>query len=157
VTQIMRRPGKGKPLRRPHSLLRNKSVVSVRVRDKPAIRFSYQYGWSELDEATFQPLGVIARRAPDGSPHFNFPQRLWLEPSVSMNWAEAPSLEVQTLALNILAQFERGRRAGLSTRPRPSGDSAQEFAELFLCTMPTDGGCIPTGVIREWLRSRRRN
>jgi hypothetical protein len=155
VTQAMRRPGKGKPLRRPHPVLRNKSVVSAKIRDKLTTRRSYQYEWSELDEATFQPLGVIARRAPDGSPRFNFPQRLWLDPGVSMNWAEASSLEVQTLALNILAQFERGRRARISTPAQSLSDSAEQFAEIFLCTMPPDGGCIPAGVIREWLRSRR--
>jgi hypothetical protein len=154
VTQTKRRPKKGKPLGRPQPVLRNKSVVSLRIRDSLATRRSYQYGWNELDETTFHSLGVIARRAPDGSPRFNFPQRLWLDPNVSMDWAEAPNLKVDTLALNILARFERGLRARIST-DRPLNDSAEQFAELFLCTMPPDGGCIPHGVIREWLRSQR--
>jgi hypothetical protein len=155
VTQDKRRPSQGKPLRRPYPELRNKSVVSVRMRDKLATRRSYHYGWSELDETTFHTLGVIARRAPDGSPRFNFPQRLWLDPNVSMDWAEAPNPKVETLALNILARFEQGLRARISTDRRSLSDSAEQFAEVFLCTMPPDGGCIPHGVIREWLRLRR--
>jgi len=114
---------------------------------------SYRYRWNDLDRGTFPVIGVIARRAPDGKPRFNFDQTIWLSARVKMDWAPELNLKVQTLALNILTLFVtqspgKGSRRG----SRWLRDHAAEFAELFLCTMPAEGGCIPTTVIKEWLK-----
>jgi hypothetical protein len=150
VAHIRRPPRKGRPLSRPRVAIRNHSVTMVVSENGGSSSRSYFYGWADLDASTFQRIGVIARRAPDGSPRFNFPQRYWLDPKVSMDWSCEINAQVETLAVNILATFK-------STR-LPSGqhkEVAGAFAELFLCSMPEDGGCIPRQVIRSWLRTLR--
>jgi hypothetical protein len=120
----------------------------ISPQDRGSSPRSYHYGWADLDASTFQRIGVIARRAPDGSPRFNFPQRFWLDPNVSMDWSSEINRQVETLAVNILAAFKSTQRHSGQHK-----ETAGAFAELFLCTMPEDGGCIPRQVIRSWLRT----
>src|SRR6266702_2077841 len=63
---------------------------------------SYRYRWDNLDFRTCRRLGVIARRAPDGSPRFNFPQTVWLSPQIRMDWSVHLTPAVRTLAVNVL-------------------------------------------------------
>jgi len=122
-----------------------------RVQLKP----SYSYEWDILDVRTFRLVGVIARRAPDGTPRFNFPQTVWLYPEVSMNWSTRMNRQMRTLAVNILTPFlpPRTEKVAIGTTSLLALEQAAPFARLFLCTMPRDGGCIPRGVIQEWIRS----
>jgi hypothetical protein len=116
---------------------------------------SYEYEWDSLDPLTFRALGAIARRAPDGSPYFNFPQTIWLYPKTSMNWSPRLTRHVETLAVNLLAPWisaRRQRSMGL-TPEQLAIVVSRAFAREFLCTMPADGGCIPREVIQEWLRN----
>ena len=138
---------------RNHSVLKtNDPTPTLVYRDKALP--SYRYGWNDLDKGTFPVIGVIARRAPDGRPRFNFDQTIWLSARVNMDWAPELNLKVQTLALNILTRFvTQGRGKGSRRDSRWLRDHNGEFAKLFLCSMPADGGCIPTAVIEEWLRA----
>jgi hypothetical protein len=116
---------------------------------------SYDYEWDNLDPVTFPVLGAIIRRAPDGSPRFNFPQTIWLYPKISMNWSERLTRQTETLAVNLLAPWmstQRQRMSGLSAE-RLAIVASCEFAQEVLCSMPTDGGFIPREVIQEWIRS----
>ena len=131
------------------------------TRSSPRIRPSYAYGWSDLDLASFRAIGLIARRSPNGAARFNLPQSVWLYPRVKMNWGPRVNRQVETLAWNILTAFVmvqprgRGVRSCLVFTPEES----RAFAELVICTMPMNGGCIPRGVIRTWIgeaiRARR--
>ena len=137
---------------RHHSVVKTNDPISTLVYCDKALP-SYHYGWNDLDRGTFSAIGAIARRAPDGRPRFNFDQTIWLSARVKMDWAPELNLKVQTLALNILTLFVtqspgKGSRRG----SRWLRDHSAEFAELFLCTMPAEGGCIPTTVIKEWLK-----
>lgn len=116
---------------------------------------SFEYEWDNLDPVTFRVLGAIARRAPDRSPRFNFPQTIWLYPKTSMSWSARLTRHVETLAVNMLAPWisaHRQRATGL-TAEQLAIVASREFAREFLCTMPADGGFIPREVIQEWIRS----
>jgi hypothetical protein len=119
------------------------------------IKPSYSYEWDILDVRTFRLVGVIARRAPDGTPRFNFPQTVWLYPEISMNWSTRMNRQMRTLAVNILTPFlpPRTERVAVGTTSLLALEHAAPFARLFLCTMPREGGCIPRSVIQEWIRS----
>src|ERR1700722_3462812 len=119
-----------------HSVARaNEPTPTLVVRGKAWP--SYQYGWNDLDGGTFPVIGVIAPRAPDGRPRFNFDQTIWLSARVRMDWAPELNLKVQTLALNILIRFvTQGRGKGSRKGSRWLRDHNGEFAKLFLCTMP---------------------
>jgi hypothetical protein len=116
---------------------------------------SHEYEWNNLDPMTFRVLGAISRRAPDGSPRFNFPQTIWLYPKISMNWSERLTRQVETLAINLLTPWMSARRqrmSGLSAE-QLAIVASREFARELLCSMPADGGFIPREVIQEWIRS----
>jgi hypothetical protein len=120
---------------------------------------SHAYRWNGLDTRTFHTIGVIARRAPDGSPQFNFAQTVWLYPRIDMDWSPRAAHSTETLALNILAAYlalrpERTRRGSAG---RTALSAARPFAEMFLRDMPRAGGCIPRAVILEWLDESRRS
>jgi len=74
------------------------------------------YGWHDLDDRTFNVLGVLARRAPDGTPRFNFSQTVWIHPRVDMNWSARMNRSVQTLAVNILVAFQAIHRQQPTSR-----------------------------------------
>ena len=116
---------------------------------------SYDYEWDNLDPLTFRVLGAIARRAPDGSPRFNFSQTIWLYPKIAMNWSERLTRQAETLAVNLLAPWisARRQRATRLTAEQLAMIASRAFAREFLCSMPADGGCIPREVIQEWIRS----
>ena len=129
--------------------------TSPRKTPRLEVKPSYFYDWDILDVRTFRLVGVIARRAPDGTPRFNFPQTIWMYPEVPMNWSTRMSRQVRTLAINILTPFlpPRTEKLVVGTTSLMALDAAASFAHLFLCTMPREGGCIPRSVIQEWIRS----
>jgi hypothetical protein len=131
------------------------------ARSSSPIRPSYAYAWSDLDLASFRAIGVIARRSPSGAPRFNLPQTVWLYPRVKMNWGPRVNRQVETLAWNILAAFTmvQPRRRSVRSCIVFTPEESRAFAELVICTMPVNGGCIPRAVIRTWIggaiRARR--
>jgi hypothetical protein len=114
---------------------------------------SHRYRWNTLDRASFHAIGVIARRSPDGAPRFNFPQMICVYPRVKMNWSPHLNRQVETLGVNILGAYvlslpRRNRLRAI----RFTLDESRAFAELVLCTMPQNGGCIPRMIIQAWIR-----
>lgn len=116
----------------------------------------YQYRWDELEPHTFRYLGLVARRAPDGSPRFNLPQTVWLDAFGRMDWAPVRTFAGLTLAVNVLTAIETrmDRRAFFGTTSRRVLRLAPRFADDVLLTMPPSGGQIPMDLIREYLRER---
>jgi hypothetical protein len=116
-------------------------------------RPSYRHRWHDLDFATFCTVGVIARRAPDGTPRFNFPQTVWWFPDVTMDWSRRADRRTRTLALNILTPLlpERDVQAHFGLTSRRAVLAAAPFAAAFLQEMPADGGCIPCEVLKQWI------
>src|SRR5688572_19453038 len=109
-------------------------VSMMRAGKMPSFKASYHYGWNDLDFRTFRPIGAIARRAPDGTPRFNFPQTVWLYPGVEMDWLARNTRAVQTLAVNILTSFllERNVATYFGATSRRVLNAAPRFANVSL-------------------------
>jgi hypothetical protein len=136
--------------------LHSQSLIAAAVRrsERFASNPSYRYRWDSLDFRTCRGLGVIARRAPDGTPRFNFPQTVWLGPEISMDWSARLTPAVRTLAVNVLTLWipEHDLVVGFGSTSRRAIAAAKQFAEAFLLTMPVNGGCLPRELIRGWIR-----
>jgi len=115
---------------------------------------SYLLGYDELDPATFHKLGLVTRRAPDGSPRFNLHQTVWFEPDEHMDWTEEPTAAVFALAVNVLTPFASRLdvRAYFGATSRAVLKAAPAFAEAWLLTMPDFGGRIPIEILRKYIR-----
>jgi hypothetical protein len=115
---------------------------------------SYRYRWDNLDFRTCRALGVIARRAPNGSPCFNFPQTVWLSPEIRMDWSARLTPAVRTLAVNVLTLWipEHDLPVGFGCTSQRALAGAEGFARAFLLTMPGSGGCLPRELMEEWIR-----
>lgn len=106
----------------------------------------------------------------NGRQHFNFRQRVWLDPAVPMAYTRVPSIALTTLAVNLLAQALRQRAARLKRGSRPERDSllaigqstrcaltlARQFSEECLLGAPDEGWVMPRATIRAWLSARLR-
>src|ERR1700722_6925361 len=108
-----------------------------RLASLPGFRPSYDYHWDNLDFRTCRGLGVIARRAPDGTPRFNFPQTVWLNSDIKMDWSTRFTPAVRTLAVNVLTLWipEHDMVVGFGSTSRRAVAGAAQFAEVFLLTM----------------------
>lgn len=93
-----------------------------------------------------------------GRQRFNFAQRVWLQPSVSMAFTSAYSPALATLAVNLLSQVLRGgeRQVAIGSPHRLALALARAFAEDCLLTAPYEGWVIPRATIRAWVQSRSR-
>jgi len=113
---------------------------------------SYRYTWDSPDKPTIFELGVLARRDPQGRAVLNFePILSAAEPE--MDWAADYTPSVAALALTIIVHLLERADAGRDLPLHWVRAMARQFAEIFLCTMPDDGGCIPIDVMDHWLRS----
>ena len=112
------------------------------------LRPSYSYQWDSADKPTIYQLGVLARRDPAGQPIFNFVQ-ISAEAEPAMDWESDYTPATAALALTIIVLLLE--RAGVSQPRHRVRAIARDFAELFLCSMPPDGGCIPIEVMDHWL------
>jgi hypothetical protein len=97
---------------------------------------------------------MIARRAPDGTPRFNFPQTVWLSPEFRMDWSARLTPAVRTLAVNVLTLWipDHDLVVCFGSTSRRAVAAADRFAETFLVTMPMNGGCLPRKLITGWIR-----
>jgi hypothetical protein len=138
--------------------LHSQSLCGAVARHRPGRRVagkpSYRYHWDDLDFRTCRSLGVIARRAPNGAPCFNFPQTVWLSPKLRMDWSVRLTPAVQTLAVNVLTLWtvEQDLAACFGRTNRRAVAAADRFAGAFLLTMPDSGGCLPRELIMRWIR-----
>jgi hypothetical protein len=135
-------------------LHRQPLAVAARRCGPLASKPSFRYRWDNLDFRTCRRLGVIARRAPDGTPRFNFPQTVWLCPDIRMDWSVRLTPAVRTLAVNILTLWipERDFDASFGSTTRRAVAAAAPFAQAFLLMMPGNGGFLPRDLIKEWIR-----
>jgi hypothetical protein len=140
-----------------HSQPLRKAADRRRSGRRFASKPSYRYHWDDLDFRTCRSLGVIARRAPDGAPRFNFPQTVWLFPDIRMDWSIRLTPAVRTLAVNVLTVWilEQDLAVCFGCTNRRAVAAADRFARAFLLTMPDSGGCLPRELITEWIREER--
>jgi hypothetical protein len=90
-----------------------------------------------------------------GRQHFNFPQRIWLYPSVQMAVTPMMSIELETLAVNLLTPLTRERDC-----PTLVGVTSKRVRRLAGCfcaecllTARSQAWVIPRSTIRAWLAS----
>lgn len=102
--------------------------------------------------------GVLISRRRGGRGRFNFTQVVTLCHGVGMDWGARHTLEVETLAANILIRFlpERGRYAHLCPecileRSARSRGLIWQFCRQVLMTLPPEGSQLPADVIEAWL------
>jgi hypothetical protein len=93
-----------------------------------------------------------------GRQHFNFRQRIWLDPSVQMACTGVYSLALKTLAVNLLTMATRKRdyRAAVGLTSRRVVMLAPAFSRECLLSAPDQAWALPKASIRAWLESRLR-
>jgi hypothetical protein len=97
-----------------------------------------------------------------GVQHFNFIQRVWLQPRVEMAVTAVMTLALETLAVNLLTEVTRERDfpAPVGITSRCVMQLARRFCEQCLLTSQRCGWKIPRATIQSWLsaqlRARRR-
>jgi hypothetical protein len=95
----------------------------------------------------------------EGRQHFNFVQRIWLYPCVQMAVTPVMSLELKTLAVNLLTPLTRERDypAAVGVTSKRVMKLANRFCEECLMTADATALLIPRATIRAWLRWRARD
>jgi hypothetical protein len=97
-------------------------------------------------------------RDSQGRQHFNFAQRIWLYPSVQMAFTPMMSLELKTLAVNLLTPLTRER--DYSAVVGVTSKSVMRLASRFCseCLLTAGGAALlmPRSAIKAWLASRSR-
>jgi hypothetical protein len=89
----------------------------------------------------------------NGGQHFNFAQRVWIDPSVSMAFTSIRTKALETLALNVLA---------LACHPASaiSGASAPKLVRTFcdecLLGAPREAWSMPRTAVLEWMATQQR-
>ena len=93
-----------------------------------------------------------------GRQHFNFAQRIWLCPSVPMAVTPVMTLELETLAINLLTPLTRERdyRAAVGVTSKRVMKLANRFCVECLLTADAAAMLMPRAAIRAWLASRAR-
>jgi hypothetical protein len=93
-----------------------------------------------------------------GRQHFNFPQRVWLYPSVPMAVTPVMSIELETLAINLLTPLTRERDypAAVGVTSRRVRRLASLFCAECLLTAQSQAWVMRRSTIRAWLASRAR-
>ncbi len=89
-----------------------------------------------------------------GRQHFNFRQRLWLQPRVAMAVTPVITIALETLAANLLSLALNG--TGDGSCDRLALKLARRFCEQCLLTADPDGWLIPCASIRAWVAAQRR-
>jgi hypothetical protein len=93
-----------------------------------------------------------------GRQHFNFRQRVWLDPSVQMACTGVYSLALKTLAVNLLTMStcKRDYRAAVGLTSRRVVMLAPAFSRECLLSAPDQAWALPKASIKAWLESRPR-
>lgn len=92
-----------------------------------------------------------------GCQHFNFPQRIWLDPTIAMAVTPVQTIALETLAVNLLTFITRERdyRAALGVTSQRAIALAREFCADCLLGAPAEAWELPRASIRAWLDSHR--
>lgn len=93
-----------------------------------------------------------------GRQHFNFPQRVWLYPSVPMAVTPGMSIELETLAINLLTPMTRQRDypAAVGVTSKCVMRLASRFCAECLLTARSRAWVMHRSTIKAWLASRTR-
>ncbi len=93
-----------------------------------------------------------------GRQHFNFPQRVWLYPSVPMAVTPIMSIELETLAINLLTPLTRERDypAAVGVTSKRVRRLASRFCAECLLTAQSQAWVMQRSTISAWLASRTR-
>ena len=92
-----------------------------------------------------------------GCQHFNFPQRIWVDPTVAMAVTSVQTLALETLAINLLTFVTRERdyRAAVGITSQRAIALAREFCADCLLGAPAEAWELPRATIKAWLESHR--
>jgi hypothetical protein len=92
-----------------------------------------------------------------GRQHFNFAQRIWLDPAIEMAFTRVQTLALETLALNLLTFMtrERDHRAAVGITSHRAVVLAPEFCADCLRSAPPEAWELPRAAIKAWLDSHR--
>jgi hypothetical protein len=93
-----------------------------------------------------------------GVQHFNFIQRVWLQPQVEMAVTAIMTLALETLAVNLLTEVTRERNClvPVGITSRRVIQLAPRFCEQCLLTAHRDGWRIPRATVKSWLAAQLR-
>ena len=93
-----------------------------------------------------------------GRQHFNFRQRIWLEPSVEMAFTRVYSTALKTLAANLLALTicNDADQDGTEATFRNAVSLAPAFSRECLMGAPDWAWALPMATIESWLESKKR-
>jgi len=93
----------------------------------------------------------------NGCQHFNFPQRIWLDPTIAMAVTPVQTIALETLAINLLTFMTRERdyRAGVGVTSQRAIALAREFCADCLLGAPVEAWELPRASIKAWLESHR--
>jgi len=92
-----------------------------------------------------------------GCQHFNFPQRIWLDPTIAMAVTPVQTIALETLAINLLTFLTRERdyRASIGVTSQRAIALAREFCADCLLGAPAEAWELPRASIKAWLESHR--
>ena len=93
-----------------------------------------------------------------GRQHFNFVQRIWLQPQVEMAVTPVPTVALETLAVNLLTEVTRERDyvALVGVTSRRVMQLASTFCEECLLTAHGNGWVIPRASVKSWMAAHLR-
>jgi len=93
----------------------------------------------------------------NGCQHFNFPQRIWLDPTIAMAVTPVQTIALETLAINLLTFMTRERdyRAAVGVTSQRAIALAREFCADCLLGAPVEAWELPRASIKAWLESHR--
>jgi hypothetical protein len=94
----------------------------------------------------------------NGRQHFNFVQRVWLQPQVEMAVTPVPTVALETLAVNLLTEVTRERdyAAVVGITSRRVMQLASRFCEECLLTAHGNGWVIPRASVKSWIAAHLR-
>jgi hypothetical protein len=93
-----------------------------------------------------------------GRQHFNFVQRVWLQPQVEMAVTPVPTVALVTLAVNLLTEVTRERDyvAVVGVTSRRVMQLASPFCDECLLTAHGNGWVIPRASVKSWIAAHLR-
>lgn len=93
-----------------------------------------------------------------GHQHFDFRQKIWLEPNVEMAFGRVCTVALMTLAVNLLIQAGAPNSRQQLRQPGRLNiqEAARAFCEDCLLTAPRDAWILPRDAINAWIETYRR-
>lgn len=92
-----------------------------------------------------------------GRQHFNFVQRIWLDPAISMEFTTVQTTALETLAVNLLTLVTRERdcRTAVGITSQRALALTPQFCAECLLGAPVEAWELPRASIKAWIESHR--